>query len=102
VAKKIIVESIAELHIEVKSVSEDLVRVEMKTVNADFWEVVNAAQYLMWVAARNSDLEFEEALVKLCEGARSYTDAVHLVPDQDRGPDPQNEGGENERNGENP
>jgi len=84
-AKKGKVETKAELIITVESLSRGRVRVEMRTVGADFYDAVNAAQYLMWVCARDSDMEFDAALERLCEGARSFYGPVYLVPNLGEG-----------------
>jgi len=75
----------AQLVITVESLSGGRVRVEMLTADADFYDVVNATQYLMWVCARDSNMEFDAALEKLCEGARSFYGPVYLVPNLGEG-----------------
>ena len=81
-SKKRKVEGKVELSFTVEPLADGRVRVEMRTTDGSTLhlnDLINAAQYILWLAARGIGLEFDEALAQLCEGAKEYRPAVYLV-----------------------
>lgn len=78
-AKKRRIESMTEFTFTVERFDDGLTRIEMKTKNVDFHDLINVTQYMMWQAASQIDMDFEEAIEELCDGARRFYPMLHVV-----------------------
>lgn len=76
-------ENTTEFSFIIEKVGDNFVRVQMVTKGVEFYDLVNAAQYLMWQISRQSDVSFDETMEKLIQGAKSYHDMLRIVPKEE-------------------
>ncbi len=75
------IESEVEIRITVKTFEDGGAEVYMKSRGAEFTQMAYITKYLMWITAKNSEAEFEEALQGLCQGARNFKGvSLSVVP----------------------
>ena len=69
-----------EFNVKVTELSGDRAQVEMVTLgDIGLREFRLTAEYRMWIYAKESGLPYEEALRKLCNGARTFKDNARTI-----------------------